>query len=86
MMKGPFHRRKRSLPARGCSGGEFLAALGAAAGEDLAAVGGGHSLAEAVLLGTLALLGLVSADHRGHILSNFFPLFSTPGLPGADGE
>ena len=66
--------------------GELCSALGAATGEDLAAVGGGHSLAEAVLLGTLALLGLVSADHRGHILSNFFPLFSTPGLPGADGE
>ena len=48
--------------------GSFLvsqtdSALRASSGENLAAVGGSHSLAEAVLLGTLALLGLVSTKH-----------------------
>ena len=44
------------------------AALGAAAGKHLAAVAGGHTLAEAVLLGTLALLGLIGTKHGGHLL------------------
>ena len=43
--------------------GESVPALGAAAGENLASVSGGHSLPEAVLLGTLALLGLISSEH-----------------------
>ena len=43
--------------------GQTGAALRAAAGQNLAAVAGGHSLAEAVLLGTLALLGLIGTEH-----------------------
>ena len=43
-------------------------ALRASSGENLAAVGSSHSLAEAVLLGTLALLGLISAKHYEHLL------------------
>ena len=68
------------------SGAELCSALCSAASEDLAAVCGGHSLAEAVLLGTLALFGLVSADHRGHILSIIFPIILNTGFSGADGE
>ena len=49
----------------GGSGGELHAALGTTTGQNLAAVGGGHSLAEAVLLGALALLGLVGTSHVG---------------------
>ena len=45
--------------------------LGAAAGQHLAAVLGGHTLAEAVLLGTLALLGLIGTKHGGHLLIRF---------------
>ena len=43
--------------------GQASAALGAAAGQNLTAVAGGHSLAEAVLLLTVQLLGLVSSFH-----------------------
>ena len=43
--------------------GQASAALGAAAGQNLTAVAGGHSLAEAVLLGALALLGLIGTEH-----------------------
>ena len=43
--------------------GQASAALSAAAGQHLTAVSGGHSLAEAVLLGTLALLGLIGTEH-----------------------
>ena len=48
--------------------GQADAALGAAAGQHLAAIAGGHTLAEAVLLGTLALLGLIGTKHGGHLL------------------
>ena len=41
------------------SGGELCSALGSAAGKNLAAVGGRHSLAEAVDLGPVQLLGLI---------------------------
>ena len=41
----------------------MLSALRSAAGQHLAAVGGRHSLAEAVLLGALALLGLIGTEH-----------------------
>ena len=48
--------------------GQADAALGAAAGQNLAAISGSHALAEAMLLGTLALLGLIGTKHRGHLL------------------
>ena len=47
--------------------GQASAALGAAAGQNLTAVAGGHSLAEAVLLGALALLGLIGTNHLVHL-------------------
>ena len=43
--------------------GQTDATLRAAAGEDLAAVAGSHSLAEAMHLGALALLGLIGTEH-----------------------
>ena len=43
--------------------GQASAALGTTASQHLAAVAGGHSLAEAVLLLTVQLLGLVSSFH-----------------------
>ena len=44
------------------------AALGAATSQHLAAIAGSHALTEAVLLGTLALLGLIGTKHGGHLL------------------
>jgi hypothetical protein len=46
--------------------GQAGAALGAATGQDLAAVGGSHSLAEAVDLGAMQLLGLIGT-FRCHV-------------------
>ena len=73
----PSVARFRSLAAsaaraaiRQSSVREFLAAFRAAAGKYLAAVLRGHSLSETVLLGTLTLLGLISAKHV------YTPLFS----------
>ena len=43
--------------------GQASATLSAAASQHLAAVSGGHSLAEAVLLGALTLLGLIGTEH-----------------------
>ena len=43
--------------------GQASTALGTAASQHLTAVAGGHSLAEAVLLGALALLGLIGTEH-----------------------
>jgi hypothetical protein len=43
--------------------GQASAALSATAGQHLTAVLGGHSLAEAVLLGALTLLGLIGTEH-----------------------
>ena len=57
--------------------GQAGAALGAAAGQHLAAIAGGHTLAEAVLLGALALFGLIGTKHGGHLLSLDFK----PALP-----
>ena len=58
------------------SEGQAGAALGAAAGQDLTAIGGPHPLAEAVLLGALALLGLIGTEHL-----HTPPVFiSAPGL------
>ena len=43
--------------------GQTGTTLGTTTGQNLAAVAGGHSLAEAVLLGALALLGLIGTEH-----------------------
>ena len=43
--------------------GQASATLSAAASQHLAAVFGCHSLAEAVLLGALTLLGLIGTEH-----------------------
>ena len=49
--------------------GQTSAALRTTAGQNLAAIAGGHTLTEAVLLGTLALLGLIGTKHGGHLLT-----------------
>lgn len=48
--------------------GEAGAAACTTAGNDLAAVGSGHSLAEAMLLGALDLLGLIGARSSHFVL------------------
>ena len=48
--------------------GETGAAACTTAGNDLAAVGSGHSLAEAMLLGALDLLGLIGARSSHFVL------------------
>ena len=48
--------------------GETGAAACTTAGDNLAAVGSGHSLAEAVLLGALDLLGLIGARSSHFVL------------------
>ena len=48
--------------------GETGAAACTTAGKNLAAVGSGHSLAEAVLLGALNLLGLIGARSSHFVL------------------
>ena len=58
-------------------------ALGAAASQDLAAVGGCHSLAEAVLLGALELLGLVGARSSHFVLPPEKILPAAPPWGGA---
>ena len=45
--------------------GQAGAALGTAAGQDLPAVGGSHTLAEAMDLGAMKLLGLIGTNHAG---------------------
>ena len=57
--------------------GQTGAAACTAAGDNLAAVGSGHSLAEAVLLGALELLGLIGAR------SSHFVLPPEKNLPAA---
>ena len=47
--------------------GQTGATLRTTAGEHLAAIGGTHTLAEPVLLGALALLGLVGTEHAIHL-------------------
>ena len=49
-------------------GGQLCSALCTAAGQNLAAVLGGHSLAEAMDLGSLTLLGLIGTQHGVHLL------------------
>src|SRR5699024_7844478 len=56
--------------------GQTGAALRAAASQDLAAVGGTHTLTEPVLLGALALLGLIGTNHVGTP-----PVQKSSGLP-----
>ena len=51
--------------------GQTGATLGTTAGQHLAAIGSAHSLAEAMFLGPLALLGLIGTDHAIHL---FLPL------------
>ena len=50
----------------GIGHGQPGAATGAAAGKNLAAILGGHTGTEAVHLGALTLLGLISSDRRCH--------------------
>ena len=60
--------------------GQTGAALGAATGQDLAAVSGSHSLAEAVDLGAVQLLGLIGT-FRCHVET---PPVRIPVTPGDD--
>ena len=62
------------------SGGQNLAALCTAAGQNLTAVGSGHSCAETVDLGTVALGGLIGTLHFGYT-SCKNRLCSTVGRP-----
>ena len=48
---------------------ETCSALQASSLQHFSAIGGGHSLAEAVLLRSLSLLGLISSLHALHLLS-----------------
>ena len=54
---------RRTLEVLRILGAQLRAALRAAASQYLTAVRGTHTLAEAVLLGTLTLLGLISSLH-----------------------
>ena len=54
---------KCPIPFADPSVGQTGAALRAAASQNLAAVGSAHPLAEPVLLGALALLGLIGTNH-----------------------
>ena len=64
----PYSSGKNGIcPAHG-SVGQTSAALRTTASQNLAAIAGGHTLTEAVLLGTLALLGLIGTKHGGHLL------------------
>ncbi len=65
----PYSSGKNGIcPAHG-SVGQTSAALRTTASQNLAAIAGGHTLTEAVLLGTLALLGLIGTKHGGHLLT-----------------
>ena len=56
------------------SGGQAGSALGAAGAEDTSAVAGSHSLAEAVLLGSMTLFGLIGSLHCA--CTSFFKFIS----------
>ena len=58
-----IHSVSVSFPVFIGSMGQSGSSLRATAGKHLAAISGGHSLAETVLLGTLALLGLIGTEH-----------------------
>ena len=47
--------------------GQTGTTLGTTASKHLAAIGSTHSLAEAMLLGALALLGLIGTEHAIHL-------------------
>jgi hypothetical protein len=51
--------------------GQTSATLCTAASEHFAAIGSTHSLTETVLLGTLALLGLIGTEHAIHLFLVF---------------
>ena len=51
--------------------GQTSATLCTAASEHFAAIGSTHSLTETVLLGTLALLGLIGTEHAIHLFLSF---------------
>ena len=51
--------------------GQTSATLCTAASEHFAAIGSTHSLTETVLLGTLALLGLIGTEHAIHLFLRF---------------
>ena len=55
--------------------GQTGTTLGTTTGQNLAAVAGGHSLAEAVLLGALTLLGLKSSLHGCILRKNLSPVW-----------
>ena len=55
-----------SYQSDGVGNGQAGAAASTAAGENLTAVLGGHTGTEAVHLGALTLLGLISSDGRSH--------------------
>ena len=55
-----------AVQSDGVGNGQAGAATSAAAGENLTAVLGGHAGTEAVHLGALTLLGLISSDGRSH--------------------
>ena len=56
------------------SGGQADSALGAAGAEDTSAVAGSHSLAKAVLLGSMTLFGLIGSLHCA--CTSFFKFIS----------
>ena len=55
-----------SYQSDGVGNGQAGAAASTTAGENLTAVLGGHAGTEAVHLGALTLLGLISSDRRCH--------------------
>ena len=65
----PYSSGKNGICPDHGSVGQTSAALRTTASQNLAAIAGGHTLTEAVLLGTLALLGLIGTKHGGHLLT-----------------
>ena len=63
--------------------GQASAALGPAGGKHLPAIGSSHSLAEAVHLGALALLGLIGTEHL-HTPPNIICCAAEPHYSTAD--
>ena len=76
---------KVPLVSRLGSVAQSLAALGATGRQDLAAVAGGHALAEAMLLLSVELLGLIGTLHVLYILS-FLLLITSRNPAGVVGN